>query len=254
MNVLIVFAHFDAGSFNASLLTTAIETLKGQGHEVRVSDLYAMNFDPVTRPTDFSTPENPDHIRYDTEQRHAVKTGTLPADVQAELDKLMWCDALILQFPWYWFGLPAIMKGWVDKVFAMGAAYGQGQWYNRGALKGRRAMLAFSTGCFPSMCGPDGINGDMEIILWPIQNGILRFTGFDVLPPHISHSVNYKSHDQRRQMIDDYATRLRGLFDDEPLPFNDREDFTKDWRLKPGITPRAVGQIRALPGVEGPAS
>lgn len=244
MKVLIVCAHFDAKSFNASLLETAIDTLTAQGHEVRVSDLYAMNFDPVTRPTDFCSPENPDHIRYDTEQRHAVETGTLPEDVKAELEKLLWCDFLILQFPWYWFGLPAIMKGWVDKVFAMGAVYGGGQWYNRGALGGRRAMLAFSTGCFPSMCGPDGINGDMDIILWPIHNGILRFTGFDVLHPHVSYSVNYKSEDQRRQMIKDYAVRLRGLSEEAPIPFNDREDFTRDWRLKPGIRAKAVGQIK----------
>lgn len=244
MKVLIVCAHFDANSFNASLLEAAIETLTSQGHEVRISDLYAMDFDPVTRPTDFSAPEKPEHIRYDTEQRHAVRGGTLPDDVKTEIDKLLWCDALILQFPWYWFGLPAIMKGWVDKVFAMGAIYGDGQWYNSGVMKGRRAMLAFSTGCFPTMCGPDGINGDMDVILWPIQNGILRFTGFDVLQPHVSYSVNYKTREQREQMIHDYAARLRGLFDDTPMAFNERADFTKDWRLKPGVPAKAAGQIK----------
>ncbi|RRH76214.1 flavodoxin family protein [Falsigemmobacter faecalis] len=157
MNVLIVCAHFDANSFNASLLAATTRRLEAFGHKVRVSDLYAMRFQPVTLPEDFSDPENPAHIRYDTEQRHAAAKGRLPADVVAELEKIDWCDLMILQFPWYWFGLPAILKGWVHRVFAMGVAYGGGKWYERGAFSGRKAILNFSTGCFPGMCGPDGI-------------------------------------------------------------------------------------------------
>lgn len=247
MNVLIVCAHFDARSFNAALLEAGVKQFEALGHEVRVSDLYAMKFQPVTLPEDFSDPANPGHIRYDAEQRHAVANGTLPADVQAELEKIAWCDLLILQFPWYWFGLPAIMKGWVDRVFAMDVAYGGGKWYDRGAFSGKKAMLNFSTGCFPSMCGPDGINGEMEIILWPIQNGILRFTGFDVLAPQISYSVNYRDDAARKAMLDDWACRIKDLFDEIPMPFNGRDDYGKDWRMKPGISPLAVGQMRAAP-------
>ncbi|RRH76156.1 NADPH-dependent FMN reductase family protein [Falsigemmobacter faecalis] len=95
-------------------------------------------------------------------------------------------------------------------------------------------------------------NGEMEIILWPIRNGILRFTGFDVLPPQISYSVNYRSEAERQAMISDWERRLEGLFDGAPIPFNGRDDYLNDWRLKPGIAPLAVGQMRAQPAVTGP--
>lgn len=247
MKVLVVCAVPGPRSFNAAMLVTARETLAEQGHEVRVSDLLAMDFDPVCRSEEFATPADPDHIRYDIEQRHAVEHGGLAVDVVAELDKLAWCDHLILQFPLYWFSMPAILKGWVDRVFVNGIVYGGGKWYDRGGLRGKRAMLAFSTGCYPTMCGPDGINGDMDIILWPIQNGILRFSGMEVLRPFIAWSVAYRDHAGREAMLDDYAARLRGLESDEPILFHHRDEFGKDWRMKEGIVPVAVGQMGARP-------
>lgn len=131
--------------------------------------------------------------------------------------------------------------------FVNGVVYGGGKWYDRGGLKGRRAMLAFSTGCYPSMCGPDGINGDMDIILWPIQNGILRFAGMDVLPPFIAWSVAYKTDEERREMLADYADHLKRIETMATLDFHHRDDFTKEWRLKDGVAPRATGQMSGRP-------
>lgn len=245
MRVLLVTATLDSRSFNAAMQETALDALAAAGHEVRVSDLYAMGFDPVPRASDFADPGNPDHLRYDIEQRRAYETGTFAPDIAAEIDKLDWCELLILQFPLYWFGLPAIMKGWVDRVFVNGHVYGGGKWYDRGGLKGRRAMLAFSTGCYPTMCGPDGINGDMEIILWPIQNGILRFCGMSVLEPHIAYSIAYRDDAGRKSALADYAARLAGIAGDVPMAFHHRDDFGKDWRLGEGVEPLAVGQVKA---------
>lgn len=71
------------------------------------------------------------------------------------MDKLFWCDALILQFPLWWFGLPAILKGWVDRVFASGRRiYGGGKWYDRGVFAGKRAMCSVTIG------GPPPIYSD----------------------------------------------------------------------------------------------
>lgn len=245
MKVLIVCAHMDENSFNAAMLNVAQKTLISAGHEVQTSDLYKMNFDPVCRPGDFTSPKDKGHIKYDIEQRHAVEKGGFTADISSELEKLMWCDQLILQFPFYWFGMPAIMKGWIDRIFVNGVVYGGGKWYDRGGLRGRKAMLAFSTGCYPSMCGPDGINGDMDIILWPIQNGILRFSGMEVLSPHIAFSVAYGEDKDRKQMLVDYADRLRVIENDVPLFFHHRDDFSADWRLKSDIVPKSTGQMLA---------
>ncbi len=244
MKVLIVYAHMESDSFNRAMLDTALETLKAAGHETQLSDLYADNFDPVARPSDFKALENADCVRYDLEQKHAVasQSGFSP-DIERELERVLWADLVIFQFPFYWFSVPAILKGWFDRVFVNGIVYGGGKWYDRGGLSGRRSMLAFSTGCYPTMCGPDGINGDMSVLLWPIQNGILRFSGMTVLDPYIAYSVAYRSDDERQAMLDGWADRLRAIETDAPLFFHPRAEFTDDWRLRPGVEPRATGQM-----------
>lgn len=244
MNVFIVYAHQDPKSFNGALLEIARSELEAIGHSVEVSDLYAMAFEPRCTAADFRAPAEADLFKYDDQQAHAYATGSLANDIEAEIEKLRRCDMLVLQFPFYWFSMPAIMKGWVDRVFSNGFVYGGGKWYDRGGLKGRRAMLAITTGCYEPMCAPDGINGDMAINLWPIQNGILRFSGFTVLPPFIAYGVARSGDEARHQDLERYRQRLHTLDSTPSLDFHHRDDFGANWRLKPGIVPRTVGQRR----------
>jgi NAD(P)H dehydrogenase (quinone) len=72
MNVLIVYAHPEPASFNGSLKDLAVEVLTGAGHEVRVSDLYAMEFNPAAGRHDFLEVANPSYFRLQNEQKHAV--------------------------------------------------------------------------------------------------------------------------------------------------------------------------------------
>ncbi|MEK8171985.1 NAD(P)H-dependent oxidoreductase [Streptomyces sp. M19] len=58
------------------------------------------------------------------ESKRAYTDGTLSEDIRAEQDKLRWADTIVLQFPMWWFGVPAILKGWFDRVFVKGFAYG----------------------------------------------------------------------------------------------------------------------------------
>ena len=111
MKVLIVHAHPEPQSFTAALRDQALATLQGQGHEVQVSDLYAMQWNPVASAADFATRENPDYLVYALEQRLGVKNQSIAADIQGELDKLLWADLLILNFPIFWFSAPAMLKG-----------------------------------------------------------------------------------------------------------------------------------------------
>ena len=80
MNVLIVHAHPEPKSFTAALRDQAVETLQAQGHEVRVSDLYAMSWNPVASAEDFCIRENPEYLVYALEQRRNSKEQTLAAD------------------------------------------------------------------------------------------------------------------------------------------------------------------------------
>ncbi len=138
MNVLIVHAHNEPQSFSTALYQLAEETLRGQGHEVQVSDLYAMNWNPVASAADFGARANPEYLVYALEQREGAKAKTIAADIQAELDKLLWADLVIFNFPIYWFSAPAILKGWFDRVLVSGICYGGKRFYDQGAWPARR--------------------------------------------------------------------------------------------------------------------
>lgn len=244
MKVFIVFCHHEPKSFGAALLQRSIETLASAGHEVVVSDLYAMGFNPVASAADFTQRRFPQALQYDREQKYAHEHDAFAPDIQVEVDKLLWCDFLILQFPLWWFSVPAMMKGWIDRTFVNGVVYGKGQRFDAGGLKGRRAMLAMTTGCNPEMVRPDGLLGDININLWHVQNGALAYTGLKVLPPFLAWAIHYTTHEQRQAYLDAYSERLRTLERTEPMFFHPLSDFGTDLRLKPGIEPRAVGQRR----------
>jgi NAD(P)H dehydrogenase (quinone) len=186
MMVLIVYAHPEPASFNRALLERSLDELGRLGHEVVVSDLYAMGFEPVASGADFERRRFPERLHYDREQKFSHEHDSFRADIKTEIARLLWCDLLILHFPLWWFGMPAILKGWVDRVFANGVAYGKGRRYDTGGLGGRRAMVVTTTAASADMCAPNGLVGALDVILWPIQNGTLAYAGFAVLPPFVA--------------------------------------------------------------------
>jgi len=162
MKVLIVHAHPEPQSFTAALRDQAVSTLQEQGHAVQVSDLYAMQWNPVASAADFSTRENPDYLVYALEQRLGVKKQSIAADIQAELDKLLWADLLILNFPIFWFSAPAMLKGWIDRVLVSGVCYGGKRFYDQGGLAGKRALVTVTLGGREHMFGEGAIHGPLE--------------------------------------------------------------------------------------------
>lgn len=244
MKVLIVYSHHEPKSFNAALLERTIWTLGRLGHEVKVSDLHAMNFNPVASASDFKQRRFPDALQYDREQKYASEHQAFSDDIQSELEKLVWCDFLNLQFPLWWWSVPAMMKGWIDRVFVNGLIYGKGRRMDTGGLRGRRAMLTITTGCYPEMVAPDGLLGDLNVSLWHMHSGTLAYAGFDVLPPFTAWSIHYTTPEQRTRYLDEYAARLGKIESEKPMFFHPLADFGEDWRLKPGVEPRAVGQRR----------
>jgi NAD(P)H dehydrogenase (quinone) len=248
MKVLIVFAHPEPKSFNAALLQCSLSSLQSSGHEVQVSNLYKMGFNPVAGSQDFSARRFPGALQYDREQKYAYQDGSFSADIRNEIDKLLWCDFLILQFPLWWFSVPAILKGWIDRVFVNGVVYGNGRRFDNGGLKGKKAMLTVSTACYPEMVAPDGLLADLNISLWHLNYGTLAYAGLKVLPPFVSWSIHYTTDQMRNQYLTDYSERMTQLEVIEPLYFHPLSDFGEDWRLKEGIEPRTVAHRRSNPG------
>lgn len=216
--ILIISAHPEEKSFCMSLRNETRNFFLSKGCEVKESDLYAMNFNPVGDKKDFTAISNPDFFKYQMEQLNAFENNLFADDLKQEMEKLEWCDILIFNFPLWWFGLPAILKGWVDRVFAMGFAYSGGRGvYETGVFSRKTAFVIMTTGGREQNYGINRINGSINTILFPIQHGIFYFTGMTVLPPFISWGPARISEEERINDLARLKKYLNNLDTVEPI-------------------------------------
>lgn len=209
-----------------------IEELRGAGHVVTLSDLYAMSFDPVVSTRDFTRRANPDYLVYAVEQRHAYTNDALAPDIRREVDQVLEADVLGFTFPLFWFGVPAIMKGWIERVFLSGPFYGGKRLYGRGGLAGKRAFAAFSLGGREYMFGPEAIHGELAGgMLRDFFQGTLGYVGFAVHRPFIAYHVPYVSRDRREAMLEALREYIRTLEHQSTLSVPDLARF--DETLQP---------------------
>ncbi len=225
MKALWVSAHPDRGSLNCQLHQFGVRALHAEGWQVTESDLYAMDWDPVLR-----------------------EEGG--ADVETEQRKLADADLVVLQFPLWWYGMPAIMKGWIDRVFERGFAYdvmdpatGRARKYGDGGLVGRRALTIVTAGDRPGSLGPRGISGDIEDVLWPTLHGTLWYTGMSALRPHLITQARDVNASTIEGVERELADRLRSVADEEPIGFLplDEEFYDHSIRLCEGVSPGLTG-------------
>ncbi|TLF73508.1 NAD(P)H-dependent oxidoreductase [Nocardia cyriacigeorgica] len=247
MKTLIVHAHPEPDSLNSALKDLAVATLESAGHEVRVSDLYAMNWKAAVDAADYG-PAASSPLRVAADSGRAFESGLLTPDVRAEQDKLLWADTIIFQFPLWWYSMPAILKGWVDRVFTYRFAYGVGEHsdtkygerYGEGTLAGRRALLSVTIGGLESHYGPRGINGPIDDLLFPIHHGILFYPGIEPLPPFVVYGADRLRGEDYPDIAKAWEQRLLTLESTEPIPFR-RQNFgdyeLPSLQLKPGLEP-----------------
>ena len=211
MRVFIVHAHHEPISFNGAMTREAVVALKAAGHEVVVSDLHAMSFDPLSDRRNFRTVKDPERLKQQAEESYASEQNGFVPELQAEMDKLFWSDTLILQFPLWWLGMPAIMKGWIDRVLAVGRTYGGGRYFDRGVFAGKRALCALTAGGGAGAYSADGIYGPISAILYPIHHGILNFLGFSVVEPFVVYAPARISDEERQGALKRYRDYVLGL-------------------------------------------
>lgn len=252
MNILLVYAHPEPQSLNGSLKDFAVQHLKNLGHNVQISDLYAMKWKATFDADDFQTRHDENHFVLALESQHAFKNALQSKDVALEQEKLLWADTVIFQFPLWWFSMPAILKGWVDRVYAYGFAYGVGEhsdtrWgdrYGEGTMAGKRAMLLVTAGGWEPHYSPRGINGSIDELLFPIQHGILYYPGFDVLPPYVVYRTGRIDNERYAKICDELGQRLNNLKETTPIAFypqNKGAYNIPEMTLQQDIAPGHVG-------------
>ena len=250
MNVLWIFAHPDQSSLNSALRDEGLAALTEAGHSHRVSDLYAMGWKPALDRDDF-TEDHDDPAGIGRASGHAFDRGTLSEDITAEHQKLDWADAVVFQFPLWWFAPPAILKGWIDRVLVKGYAYGvtdpdrpgRTLRYGEGVLSGKRALVLTSTGGPEPAFAPRGINGQLDQVLFPLLHGTFWYTGMSVLPPVAVYGANRLDDQQYRAAADTVRRQVTAIGETEPIPYRSQNggDYDEDLVLKPTLAPDRSG-------------
>lgn len=225
MNVLILHAHPEPQSFSSALYLEAKKIFEQKGDTVQVSDLYAMNFNPVASTSDFNERANPDYFNYALEQRKSLKADTIADDIKDEIAKVEAADLLILNFPMYWFSMPAILKGWIDRVFVSGKFYGGTRIYAKGGMTGKKALVSITTGGRKDMLSSSGIHGDINNILKPLLQGSLGYVGMEVFEPFHAFHVPYISAEARTELLEKWRSELENLDERKKMDMPDLSNF-----------------------------
>ncbi|MEI5909580.1 NAD(P)H-dependent oxidoreductase [Bacillus spongiae] len=194
MKHLVIYAHPNPQSFNHAILETVVNKLEGQGNEVVVRDLYALNFEPVLSGQDFA----------------AFQAGNTPDDIKVEQDHVKWADVITFVYPIWWTGLPAILKGYIDRVFAYGFAYAVNEQggYEK-LLAGKKAVV------FNTIGHPEGYYEEVGMIGAMKQTsdtGIFDFVGIETLEHKFFGAVPSVDDATRKQMLIDVEDIMEKLF------------------------------------------
>lgn len=182
MNALIIYAHPEEKSFTYSLTKELEDSLKAKGHNTNIRDLYALSFNPVLSSKDLEM----------------INKGCIPEDIKIEQEYITWADTLFFVFPTWWESMPAIMRGYIDRVFSYGFAYGGNENGDIGLLKGKKGVFIQGAGASKETFEATGLKNAIDIVH---NTGILEFCGVEPAGHLIFNSVSFVSNEERVEMI-----------------------------------------------------
>lgn len=205
MKTHIVFTHPNLQSFNGQMRNVAIQTLEELGWAVSVSDLYQMKFQAAAGEEDFTSLYQEDFFDLQKEQSMALQTHSFSQDIATEHQLLHAADLIIFQFPLWWESMPALMKGYIDRVFSMGWAYGGGK-----ALAGKNVLVSITTGAPDFVWTPEN--------RWTIKDtfkhlfiGTFGLCGMQSLEPFIAYGAKRMSEEDKERTFEKYKQHLKGI-------------------------------------------
>jgi NAD(P)H dehydrogenase (quinone) len=183
-HVLIVLAHPNPESFNHAISKTIEERLIKKGHVVKVRDLYKLGFNPV--------------LSIEEWKRYESQTGETPEDVKAEQAEIQWANHLILIYPTWWWSPPAIMKGYLDRVFTPVFAFEADVAGIRGKLKDKQVSIIQTTGAEESFIIENGMDESVKKLM---GIGIFGFCGMQVTNHEFLMGISGKSYDELKVVL-----------------------------------------------------
>jgi len=185
MKVLVVYAHPNPESFNHAILESFTKGLADAGHTWELIDLYAMKFNPCLSQDDLGL----------------LMRGEAPDDIKAQQEKVNQTEGLAFIHPIWWTGSPAILKGWIDRVFFMGFAY------NIDEKTGHFGLLEHKKGLFINTAAAseeEAHTMGLEVALKKINNdGILQFCGIKKVEQVIFHNVGTADEETHKGYLKD---------------------------------------------------
>jgi NAD(P)H dehydrogenase (quinone) len=198
MNVLIVYAHPNPNSFNRAILETVDTALREHGHVTRIHDLYQMRFRAVL----------------DSEDLLRNWRGDLPDDILREQEAVRWAQGLAFVYPIWWFGPPAILKGWIDRVFVRKFAFDFTAAGMEGLLTHDRALIVNTLGGDEALYQRERWH---ELLARPMVEGVLNACGVRNVTYRAFYSVVTVSHAERQAMLEEVRGLAATVF--RPAPF-----------------------------------
>lgn len=162
MRHLIIYAHPNSKSLNHQLLETVTETLRSANHEIEIRDLNQINFNPILS----------------LEDMQGQRMGKVADEVQTEQDFISWAEHITFIYPIWWTGMPAVMKGYIDRVFSYGFAYRYDQGIQKGLLTGKKTIIINTHG--KSHDEYERMGMDKALTLTSDQ-GIFLYSGLEII-------------------------------------------------------------------------
>ncbi|QIC04161.1 NAD(P)H-dependent oxidoreductase [Brevibacillus sp. 7WMA2] len=172
MKAVILFAHPGTKSFNHAILQQVTESLHKHGITPILRNLYEQKFSPIFSPADMQ----------------ALESEQVPKAIEEEQTILSESDLLIMIHPVWWWSQPAILKGYIDRIFSDGFAFKYEKNGPVGLLTGKQALVFTTTRESQQEMQASGLD---EVVKKQVVDGILRFSGFEPVIYHNFAEVPY---------------------------------------------------------------
>ena len=193
MNHLIVYAHPSEGSFCNAVMQTYQESLIKNNHQVKIRNLYAIKFDPV-----LSNSELLD-----------LEKGIIGSDVRQEQEFIDWADVVNFIYPMWWSGMPAILKGYIERVFCERFAYLHTENGSMGLLTGKKVFILSTMANTELYSQQHGILEAVKIIE---DNSIFEYCGMEVIKHKFIEGITSKTYDERLKILEHVKRMVTRFF------------------------------------------